>query len=188
MGKHDRDRNNPLCLPGNGFPHLDLSELRSRAEQRARPLESEEIDTLWPAEARRVLHELRVHQVELEMQNEQLRATQDQLEASRAAYFDLYDLAPVGYCTVSAEGLILRANLTAATQLGIDRSELIKRRLSRFVFRKDQDIYYRYRNDLEGGQQRTSELRMVKHGGRCSGHGWKRPMHGTKMARRSSVS
>jgi len=66
------------------------------------------------------------------MQNEELRRTQADLEASRARYFDLYDLAPVGYFTISERGLILEANLTAATLLGVARGALIKQPLTRF--------------------------------------------------------
>ena len=83
----------------------DRAQLRRRAEQEARLLESEKIDAAWPPEARRALHELRVHQIELEMQNDELRFAREQLESSRARYFDLYDLAPVGYVTLSEDGL-----------------------------------------------------------------------------------
>jgi len=61
-----------------------------------------------------------------EMQNEEMRRAQEALEASRARYFDLYDLAPVGYFTLSPQGLILEANLTAATLLGSPRGALVK--------------------------------------------------------------
>ena len=101
-----------------------------------------------PEETRRALHELQVHQIELEMQNEELRRTQEELEASRARYFDLYDLAPVGYFTLSEQGLILEANLTAARLLGVARGALVKQPLSRFILPEDQDIYYLHRKEL----------------------------------------
>ncbi|MDO9166533.1 MAG: PAS domain S-box protein, partial [Rhodoferax sp.] len=107
------------------------------------------------------------HQVELELQNEELRRAQVQLDAERARYFDLYDLAPVGYCTVSEQGLFLETNFTAATLLGVDRSELVKQPISRFILRQDQDSYYLRRKQLAvTGAMQSFELRMVRKDGR----------------------
>jgi PAS domain S-box-containing protein len=146
-------------------------ELRGRAEENVSAQGWRDVDSLSPEETRRMLHELRVHQIELEMQNEQLRATRDELEASRARYFDLYDLAPVGYCTLSEKGIILEANLTVATLLGVARNALVMRSLGEFIFEEDQDAYYHLRRHLLGadpaglgqaGQPEACELRMVK--------------------------
>ena len=93
-------------------------------------------------EAREILHELRVHQIELEMQNEELRRSHLELDASRARYFDLYDLAPLGYFTLSDKGLITEANLTGAIQLGVARGSLVNQPLSRFVHKEDANKYY----------------------------------------------
>ena len=123
----------------------------------------EDLQALSPEAAQRALHDLRVHQIELEIQNEELRRTQEELEVSRARYFDLYDLAPVGYFTLSEQGLILEANLTAARLLGVERGSLVKQPLSRFVLREDQDIYYLHRRALlETGAPQAWELRMLK--------------------------
>jgi PAS domain S-box-containing protein len=112
-------------------------------------------------ETRRMLHELRVHQIELEMQNEELRTAQTALEESRARYYDLYDLAPVGYCTLSEYGLILEINLTAATILGKTRGALVRQPLTRFILKDDQDIYYLHRKQLfETGTPQVYELRL----------------------------
>ena len=88
-----------------------------------------------------MLHELEVHQIELEIQNEELRRAQVALDAARATYFDLYDLAPVGYLTLSKNGLIGHANLTAARLLGVDRGRLLGRPLVRFFVPEDQQTY-----------------------------------------------
>jgi PAS domain S-box-containing protein len=123
----------------------------------------EDLEVLSPEVARRALHELRVHQIELEMQNEELRRTQEELEVSRERYFDLYDLAPVGYFTLSEQGLILEANLTAAKLLGVARGALVKRPLSRFILPGDQDIHYWHRKQfLETGAPQSWELRLLR--------------------------
>jgi PAS domain S-box-containing protein len=113
-------------------------------------------------EAQRILHELQVHRIELEMQNEELRLAQTQLDAERARYYDLYDLAPVGYCTISKGGVILEANLTIAALLGVTRDGLINQLFSRYIFKEDQDSCYRRMQQLfSTGEPQSCELRMV---------------------------
>ena len=143
--------------------------LREHAELVARrhaALPPERLAALSPEAVRDLVHELQVHQIELEMQNEELRRGQLELDASRARYFDLYDLAPVGYCSVSEQGLILQANLAAATLLGATRATLVKQPISRFIFKEDQDTWYRHQHSLmQTGQAQTLELRLVRQDG-----------------------
>jgi PAS domain S-box-containing protein len=144
----------------------DAAELRQRAENQAAPL-PEGGEGLSPAATRLMFHELRVHQIELEMQNAELRRAHAELDAVRARYFDLYDLAPVGYVTVSEAGLILEANLAADALLGVVRSARAgKPVFSGFILKEDQGNYYLFRKCLfETGQPQTCELRMVKKDG-----------------------
>ncbi|ACL02600.1 PAS/PAC sensor hybrid histidine kinase [Desulfatibacillum aliphaticivorans] len=143
------------------FDREQARELRRIAEEKAarrRPA----VEDLSPEEVRRLLHELQVHQIELEMQNEELRRTQLELESSREMYFDLYDLAPVGYCTISEKGLILEANMTAASLLGAARGSLITEPFSRYIFPGDQDIYYNHRKTLfKTRSPQVCELRLL---------------------------
>lgn len=90
-----------------------------------------------------LLHELQVQQIELQMQNETLRHTQTALEESRDSYADLYDFSPVGYLTLSREGLIVRANLTCASLLGVERSLLTNQPVTRFFAPEDSDRWQR---------------------------------------------
>ncbi len=151
--------------------------LRRRAEGIAREKAfriPENMESLSVEAARQILHELRVHQIELEMQNEELRRTQAELDAARARYFDLYDLASVGYFTLSDQGLILEANHMAASLLGVAKSALVKQPIFRFILPEDQDIYYLHRTQLfethsasseQAGEPQACELRMVKSDG-----------------------
>jgi PAS domain S-box-containing protein len=81
----------------------------------------------------KLVHELRVHQIELEMQNDELQSAQEKIEKSRAEYVDLYDFAPVGYITLDEKGIILKANLTSASMLGTERGAMINKPFSIFV-------------------------------------------------------
>jgi len=145
------------------------SDLRRRAEKLAQGKEvplPDYLESLSPENARQAIHELHVHQIELEMQNEELRRTQMELKVAQERYFDLYNLAPVGYFTLSESGLVLEANLTACSLLGLPRGAMINQSITRFIFKDDQDIYYLHHKNLIGtGDPQTCELRMVKVGG-----------------------
>jgi len=122
--------------------------------------------SLSPAETQKILHELQVHQIELELQNDELRRAQTELDAERERYFHQFELAPVGYCIISQKGLIDKINLTAASLLGVSRSTLPKQLLSRFIVKEDQSIYYMHQKQLlETAEPQAYELRMIKEGG-----------------------
>lgn len=112
--------------------------------------------------AEELLHELRVHQIELEMQNEELQQASSALEASHNRYINLYELAPVGYLTLTAEGKIVEANLTAVTLLGIERNNLLNRHFAGLVAPKDSDRwYFLFKSALERkGGQKNIELML----------------------------
>jgi len=136
---------------------------------------AENMEPISPEETRRMLYELRLHQTELEMQNEEMISVW-------ARYYTLYDLAPVGYFTLSDQGLFMEANITASALLGFDHGTLIKQPISRFILKEDHDIYYFHHKHLfethsslwqgsahansgQTGESQVCELRMVKNDG-----------------------
>ena len=148
------------------LPH-DASHLRRRAE--AKLTKNKKRSAVYPkteTDINRLVHELEVHQIELEMQNNELWRSQEDLETSRVKYFDLFDLAPVGYLTLSESGIILEANLTVANLLGVERRQLVKKPMTHFIIREDQNIYYFHQKRLfETRTRQVCELRMEKKGG-----------------------
>ena len=133
----------------SGSKSAQLVDLRKRAEQKVK----RKVVALrkQPAvDSDRLVQELQIHQIELEMQNEELRRAQAELEQSRAMYFDLFDLAPVGYFTLSEKNLIVEANLTGADLLGIARNDLAGRGFSGFV------------HQMENQSWRSSPRKMVQ--------------------------
>ncbi len=116
-----------------------------------------------PSDADRLIEELRVYQIELEMQNHELRGTQLALDASLGKYADLYDFAPVGYFVCTPNGLIQNANFTGASLVGVERTALMGIPFSRLILREDQDIFYLHRKQiLQTEHAQTFELRLVK--------------------------
>ncbi len=147
-------------------PGSAASELRRRAEKLANRKAPENLQALSPAAAQKLLYERRVQQIELEMQNEELRTAQEKLAESREQYFELYDVAPVGYFSISEKGVVLEANLTGANMLGVVPRDLRAQRFSHFVYRDDQDVYYLHRRKLfETRSPQLCEARMVRRDG-----------------------
>ncbi len=152
---------------------LDISDPLTANELRRQALikwKKRMLDTgplpLSKSGVRELVHELQIRQIELEIQNENLQRAQSELDESRARYLGLFDLAPVGYCTISENGQVLEANLTAATMLGVERSDLVKKQISNFILREDQDIYYLHCKRLfETTKPQKCELQMAKKDG-----------------------
>jgi PAS domain S-box-containing protein len=106
------------------------------------------------SDTKRLLHELQVHQLELEMQNSELREARDEVEVQLGRYTDLYDFAPVGYYSINEQGLILDVNLTGAALLGVERSRLINRRLLGFVTPKSLTILQTFFKKVFAGPEK----------------------------------
>lgn len=119
----------------------DTSELRRQAETRLRAAATEGTPARTEADTQRLVHELQVHQIELEMQNDELHQLRSELEAGLEQYTDLYDFAPVGYLTLDRDGTIRKVNLTGTRLLGVERARLVGRRFGIFVAEADRSVF-----------------------------------------------
>jgi diguanylate cyclase (GGDEF)-like protein/PAS domain S-box-containing protein len=105
-------------------------------------IDVEHISKMKPHEIISVIHELHVHQIELEMQNNELTRVSNQLEETKSKYFDLYEFAPVGYVVLSEKGIIIETNLTFCTLLLTQRNKLLRNGFSRFIKKESQNEYF----------------------------------------------
>jgi PAS domain S-box-containing protein len=119
----------------NKKPSPETVDLRQLAEERLRAIAESKARAGMERDVLPLLHELEVHQVELEVQNEELRRTRAEVEASLERLTDLYDFAPVGYCTLAKGGAIREVNLAGARLLGFERAGLVGKDFGRFVSR-----------------------------------------------------
>jgi PAS domain S-box-containing protein len=137
----------------------EASDLRRRAELAAAA--TADIDRLSHDDICALAHELQVHQIELEIQNEELRQAQIELSDTRDRYSDLYEFAPVGYLTLNAEGTVQAANLTAATMLGIERRNLMGSRFGLYIWREDREKFSQCQGEVfVSGERQIFEVRM----------------------------
>lgn len=139
-------------------PSDRFEELREKAEALLGP-PSEMRAELDPAEIGRLLHEFEVHRIELDIQNDELKATQRELEASRKKYKDLYEAAPCGYFTLNPQSRIVEVNLTGSRMLGVDRADLIGTAVASLLSPEDADRLHLHLNEvLETGKSQGLEV------------------------------
>ena len=148
----------PAAAPAGHAPAAGEDDARAHADW---PPDGPMADS--PSRADRLTRELGVHQIELEMQNEQLRQSQAQLEASRDRYVDLFDHAPVGYVTLGFDGRILETNRLAAAILGQAQAPLLTQRLIDLVASDDQALFLRSLSSIaRGGGMQRLDLRVMQ--------------------------
>jgi PAS domain S-box-containing protein len=140
---------------------IATTELRRHAEERLQAKTAELHPHGTSPETQRLVHELEVHQIELEMQNAELTQARDKMEAALNEYTDLYDFAPVGYLTLDREGMVLASNLAAAGLLETERSRLLGRRFGLFIAAEDRLRYAEFFANVFAGEGKVScEVRL----------------------------
>ena len=142
-----------------------FKDLRRKAEEQLAARENQ-IETMEQTDLKKLAHELTVHQVELEIQNEELRQSRTQAEEARDRYLDLYDFAPVGYFTIDEHSRVMEANLTGCQMLKVERQKLLKKTFTKYIDPGDADVFYFYRqNTFDNSARQTRELTMLKSDG-----------------------
>jgi signal transduction histidine kinase len=144
-------------------PGDEQRRLRNRAEDKRVSLQQRDLLRFLPhIDEKSLVYELQVHQIELELQNDELKRIQAELEESRNRFVDLYDLAPVGYLTLDTFGMILEANLTAAAQLNMLRGDLVGRHFQSFMDRSGADNFHLFlRKSLKPREKAVLEYRLL---------------------------
>ena len=135
----------------------EVASLRRRAEERLRKKEKTVGNHPRTGDAtQELLYELQVHQIELEMQNEELMLSRVELEAGLERYSELYDFSPAGYFTLDSDGKILQVNFTGARLLGMERAQLVNRRFGLFVSKSDHLAFNAFLTKVFGSRTKES--------------------------------
>lgn len=144
-----------MTMGKNKFTEDWISRLRDKAEK-GLPLKSQAMEKMSGKDARSLACELQVHQVELEMQNEELRGSQMLLEESRDKYFEFFNFSPTGFLTLDSQGKILETNLTFSRWTGIERSRLVNQPLFLYINSEDRNILHKHLQEVLGGEATQS--------------------------------
>ncbi len=158
--KPEKDNIKPDEIDENEKLKNHKGKLREKAEKRFLEIDGG-IKEINFDEAVKILYELQVHQIELEMQNEELRKTHLELDEVHNKYFELYNFAPVGYITLDEKGVITEANLTASQLIGVTKQEMKGKLFTNFIHKNDQDKYYLMRKSIvEANKSFQFDLRI----------------------------
>ena len=144
---------------------MSVRELRRVAESRLRRQPAKRVRIGARADTQRLLQELQIHKIELELQNEELRQSKSDIEAGLEKFSDLYDFAPVGYFSLDEQGLIVEANLTGSALLGTERARLAGRRFQLFVapqYRPTFNVFWE--GIFAGHDKRSCEVSLLSAG------------------------
>ena len=156
-----------------------LGDLRQRAEAQLGVTDGSLSDASTDNAMQRVLHDLHVHQIELEMQNEALRETRQQTERSRDQFMHLYHSAPVGYVVTDENGMIIQANITFSQMIGRDLSTLFHKPLSSLILDEDQAIFLsRFKAFYNNPAGKHLDVRLSAENGKNGLRRHGRPAHG----------
>jgi PAS domain S-box-containing protein len=143
----------------------DAIELRRRAKDRLPADTTKRTPAETEPEAQRFVHELQVHQIELEMQSEELWQSPAEAEAGLEHYTELYDFAPVGYLTLGRDGAISKVNLAGADLLGVEPARLVGRRFGVFVDEPDKACFKSFLGKVFASQAKeVCEVALLKEG------------------------
>ncbi|MBC7963441.1 MAG: PAS domain S-box protein [Steroidobacteraceae bacterium] len=143
----------------------EATELRSHAEERLHAKTAQMHPPRNEEETQRLVHELEVHQIELEMQGEEFRQARDEAEAALEKYADLYDFAPVGYFSLDHEGIIRSVNLTGASLLEVERSRLLGRRFGLLVADEARPFFTEFLGKVfKSPDKEACEVALLKEG------------------------
>ena len=150
-------------------PKKNTSDLLRKTAEKKLETTREELSDMSDMDVVRLVHELHVHQIELEMQNEELRKTHSELEESkhkveisRQKYSNLYNFAPAGYITLNKDGIIKKVNLAAADMLGSENEDLIEAKLYSFIPDENKDnLFLHLRKAFETSEKQTCEIKLM---------------------------
>lgn len=147
------------------IPPTPPDALRQRAEERLETGAPEGKGPRGEQDYARMVHELQVHKIELELQNEELKRSREEVEAGLERFTDLYDFAPVGYFTLARDGSIRQTNITGARILGDERARVAGRQFEKYVSPEDRSAYRVFLQKAFGERKEACEVTLVKEGG-----------------------